>query len=94
MEVLLLASVIASTALYYIDSSFWWNLLEAYAVTRWFNQLYSLYYQNVPENLIWYLEAFQDVFKRGLVQQDVIVQIIFGLFHLMNYTIKGSIICK
>ena len=22
----------------------------------------SLYYQDVPENLIWYLDAFQDVF--------------------------------
>ena len=32
----------------------------AYAVTQWFYQLYSLYYQDFPENLIWYLDPFQD----------------------------------
>ena len=28
------------------------KLLEVYAVTQWFYQLYLLYYQGVPENLI------------------------------------------
>ena len=41
------------------------DLLEAYAVAQWFYQLYSLCYQDVHENLSWYLHAFQDVFFRG-----------------------------
>ena len=41
--------------------------LEPYAVTQWFYQLYSLYYQDVLKNLIWYLDAFQGIFERGLV---------------------------
>ena len=40
------------------------KLLEAYGVNQWFNQLYSLYYQDVPENLNWYLDAFQDFFQK------------------------------
>ena len=44
------------------------KLLEAYTVGQWFNQLYSLYYQDIPEHLICYLDAFQDVFERGLVE--------------------------
>ena len=31
------------------------KLLKAYAVAQWFYQLYSLYYQDVPERLICYL---------------------------------------
>ena len=42
------------------------KLLEAYAVTQWFYQVYSLHYQDVPENLIWYLDAFEDVFETEL----------------------------
>ena len=45
------------------------KILEAYAITQWFYQLYSLYNQDVPENLIWHLDAFQDAFERGLVVQ-------------------------
>ena len=26
-------------------------------------------YQDVPENLFWYLGAFQDIFQRGLVEK-------------------------
>ena len=44
------------------------KLLEAYAVTQWFYQLYLLYY-HASENLIWYLDAFQDAFERELVVQ-------------------------
>ena len=34
------------------------KLFEADTVTGWFYQLYSLYYQDIPENLIWYLGTF------------------------------------
>ena len=43
--------------------------LETYAATQWFDQLYSLYHQDAPENLIWYLDVFQDVFETGIVAQ-------------------------
>ena len=45
------------------------KLLEAYTVAQQFDQLYSLSYQDVPENLILYLGAFQDGFERRLIEQ-------------------------
>ena len=38
-------------------------------VTQCFYQLYSLFYQDAPENLIWYRDGFQDVYERGVVVQ-------------------------
>ena len=45
-----------------------WNL-QTYTVIQWFYKLYLLYYQDASENLIWYLDSFQDVFERGLFLQ-------------------------
>ena len=63
------------------------KLLQAYGVTQWFYQLYSLYYQDVPENLIW---CHSKMFFRG----DLLYKVIKRLQNILNHDLDSDVFWK